>query len=201
MDPHDCRGAGTPTVKQKRVDQQRIVPAGAVSTLGLCGRHNPAQDEPHFGNGRSRRGGRPCVPGRPTVPPPGRTTTGNDTQHESNEDDAATPPCRREPVEQWRSSGATPQDLSLRRRELIRGIHPIDDTRRASLEAGAECGSARSNGHCVTTPLSSDKSGVCPAATNGEDPAILHADGSAASTTTRALPVRPRLTRSRHRRA
>lgn len=140
MDPRDCRGAGTPTVKQYPVDQQRIVSARAVSTNRLCGRHHPAQDEPYLGTGRGRRGRRSRVPRRPTVQPPARTTTANDTQHESNDDDAATSPCRRESVAQRRSSGTTPQDLSLRRRVLIRGIHPRDDTRRASPEAGAECG-------------------------------------------------------------
>lgn len=139
MDPRDCRGAGTPTVKQHPVDQQRIVSARAVSTNRLCGRHNPAQDEPYLGTGRGRRGRRSRVPRRPSVQPPGRTTTANDTQHESNDDNAATSPSRREPVEQRRSSGTTPQDLSLRLRELIRGIHSRNVTRRASFGAGAEC--------------------------------------------------------------
>jgi hypothetical protein len=128
VDPRDCRGAGTPTVKQCPVDQQRIVPARAVSTIGLCGRHNPAQDEPHLGTGRGRRGRRSRILERQTVPPQGRTTTAHDTQHERTDHNAATSPCRREPVEERRSSRTTAQDLSLRRRELIRGIHPRKDT-------------------------------------------------------------------------
>ena len=133
MDPRDCRGAGTPTVKQYPVDQQRIVPARAVSVTRSCGRHNLGQYEPYFGTGRGRRGRRSRVPERPTVPPQGRSPTTSDTQHERTENNAAMSPCRREPVEQRRSSGTTPKDLSLRRRELIRGIHPREDTRRASL--------------------------------------------------------------------
>jgi hypothetical protein len=124
MDPRDCRDAGTPTVQQHPVNPQRTVPHGAVSIIRLRGRHDPAEDEPHFGTGRGRRGGRSRLRGRPIVPPPGRATAANDTQHESNEDNAATSPRRREPVEQRRSNGTTPQDLSLRRRELLRGIHP-----------------------------------------------------------------------------
>jgi hypothetical protein len=143
MDPRDGRGAGTPTVKQYPVDKQRTVPARAVLTSRLRGRDNPAQDEPYFGTGRGRRGRRPRIPERPAVPPQGRTTTANDTHHERTESNAATSPSRRDPVEQRGSSGTTPQDLSLRRRELIRGIHPRKDTRRASPGVGAKCGYKR----------------------------------------------------------
>ena len=50
--------AGTPTVQQRTVDPQRILPEDAVSIIRLCGRHDPAEDEPHLGTGRGRRGRR-----------------------------------------------------------------------------------------------------------------------------------------------
>ena len=123
MDPRYCRGAVTPTVQQRPVDPQRTATDGAVPIIRSCGPHNPAEDEPHIDTGRCRRGGLPHFLGRPIVPPPGRATAADDTEQESNEDNATTSPCGREPVEQRRSSGTTPQGLPLRCRKPLRGIH------------------------------------------------------------------------------
>lgn len=153
MDSRDCRAAGTPTVQQYPVDPKRIVPDGAVSILRLCGRHDSAEDEPHFGTGRGGWGGRSCLSVRRIVQPPGRATAANDTQNESNEDNPATSPCRREPVEQRRSSGTKPQDVPLRCRDPLRGFHArkICDARCPvqvpSLATRTPSGRSRAPGH------------------------------------------------------
>lgn len=160
-------------MKQHRIDHQRIFPAGAASTIRLRGLHNPAQDEPYFSTGQGRRGGRPRVPARPAVQPQGRTTTANHTQHERTENNAATSPCRREPVDRRRCSGTNRQDLSLRRRELIRGIHLREDTRRASLGAGAECG-YKSRSELATDSRRQTYVAVAHPASYEESPLLLY---------------------------